>query len=129
MSDRIGLAEYIVGRMEKESPKKLSKDIADYLLKNKKAADIESLIRDCVDIRASQGIIEVKAVSRYPLTAANMSELKKVIKSHYKNAKKIIINPSISEEIIGGVRLFIGNDLLDLSLNSKLNKFRELTTN
>ena len=108
--------------------KQLAKDIAGYLLAEKRTADLDSLMRDIQQIRADQGIVEVNAITSHELSSSSITEIKSTIKKNYPNAKTIIVNPVIDPDIVGGVRLTLANEQLDLSVRSKLNKFKQLTT-
>ena len=46
----------------------------------------------------------------------------------YPDAKKIIVTEVHDPEIIGGVKLSLANQQLDMSVEAKLNKFKQLTT-
>ncbi|MEI6755781.1 MAG: F0F1 ATP synthase subunit delta [bacterium] len=122
------LAKIMAQRTATVNSKQLAKDIAGYLLAEKRTADLDSLMRDIQQIRADQGIVEVNAVTSHELSSNSIAEIKSTIKKNYPNAKTIIVNPVIDPDIVGGVRLTLANEQLDLSVRSKLNKFKQLTT-
>lgn len=125
---RSKIAEVIAGRSKQVDSKLLAKDVAAYLMSVKRTNDLDSLMRDIQQLRADQGIIEVNALASHELSSNSISEIKTKIKKYYPEAKTIIVNPIIDKEIIGGVRLSLANEQLDLSVRSKLNKFKQLTT-
>jgi len=122
------LAKIMAQRTATVNSKQLAKDIAGYLLAEKRTADLDSLMRDIQQIRADQGIVEVNAITSHELSSNSIAEIKSTIKKNYPNAKTIIVNPVIDPDIVGGVRLTLANEQLDLSVRSKLNKFKQLTT-
>jgi len=122
------LAKIMAQRTATANSKQLAEDIAGYLLAEKRTADLDSLMRDIQQIRADQGIVEVNAITSHELSSNSIAEIKSTIKKNYPNAKTIIVNPVIDPDIVGGVRLTLANEQLDLSVRSKLNKFKQLTT-
>jgi len=128
MSKRSNLAEYIVASVEDNmNSKKLAKNIAEYLLDSRKASELESVLRDVVNLRAANGFVEVDAYSTHKLSDSAIKDIKTTVKNHYDNTKTVVVNNLIDEDLVGGVKLYIGSDRLDLSIKNKLNKFRELT--
>lgn len=128
MGRRSNLAEYIVNNLaDNVSSKKLAKNVAEYLLENKKVSDLESVMRDVVNLRTTKGFVEVDAYSAYKLSDKALSEIRSIVKKHFANVKQVVVNNLIDKDLVGGVKLYIGSDRLDLSIKNKLNKFRELT--
>ena len=128
MSKRSNLAEYIVASVEDNmNSKKLAKNVAEYLLDSRKASELESVLRDVVNLRAAKGFVEVDAYSTHKLSDSAIKDIKTTVKNHYDNTKTVVVNNLIDEDLVGGVKLYIGSDRLDLSIKNKLNKFRELT--
>jgi F0F1-type ATP synthase delta subunit len=128
MSKRSNLAEYIASSVEDNmTSKKLAKNVAEYLLDTRKASELESVLRDVVNLRAAKGFVEVDAYSTHKLSDSAIKDIKTTVKNHYDNTKTVVVNNLIDEDLVGGVKLYIGSDRLDLSIKNKLNKFRELT--
>jgi F0F1-type ATP synthase delta subunit len=128
MSKRSNLSEYIVTSVEDNmSSTKLAKNVAEYLLDSRKASELESVLRDVVNLRAAKGFVEVDAYSTHKLSDSAIKDIKTTVKNHYDNTKTVVVNNLIDEDLVGGVKLYIGSDRLDLSIKNKLNKFRELT--
>lgn len=107
---------------------KLAKETAAYLISERRTHELESLLRDLEQYQADEkGIVEVVSRSAHPLTAGERSEVQKTIKSVYPAAKKVIITENIDPDVLGGVRLELANQQLDMSVRSKLNRFKQLT--
>jgi F0F1-type ATP synthase delta subunit len=128
-TSRTRVAQTIADRTLRDgSKKKLSQEIAAYLLTERRVGDLDSLLRDVQADWAEAGFVEVLAASAHPLTATVRANIEKRIKSLYPGAKRVIVTEVHDPEVIGGVRLSLANQQLDLSIEAKLNKFKQLTT-
>ncbi len=109
---------------------RLNQEVAAYMLTEKRVGELDSLLRDMEQYRADQeGVIEAKAISAFPLTEAVRSDIRQQLAAAFPKAKKIIISEQIDERVVGGVRLELANQQLDLTVRGKLNLFKELTAN
>jgi F0F1-type ATP synthase delta subunit len=122
------IAQIIASRIEAgDSFPKLAKEIAAYLLTEKRVEELAPLIRDVIEYRASKGIVEATVTSASDLENKIIKELELYIKSIHPETKRVVINKRINRDLIGGLKLNVINDQLDLSIRAKLNRFRELT--
>lgn len=119
------LAERSLGRFD---AKQFSEQIAAYLLQERRTADLEPLLRDIMQYRADHGIVEVIAVSAHPINDAVRSDITAQIQSLFPEATQIIISEELQPDVVGGVRLELPNQQLDLSVRNKLSRFKQLTT-
>lgn len=121
---RVKLARYISDRISSGVSKSIiSAQVAAFLIESGKTAEVNSLLRDVIeDSAVRHGYLEVIAVSARELSKETRSEIERLSKKQYPNAKKIIINSEIDPEAVGGVRLLFPQDQLDLSMKTKLNK-------
>lgn len=103
-------------------------EVAAYLLSEQRVGELDSILRDVQAEWAAAGYVEVIASSAHPLTAALKNDITKQIKQLYPEAKKIIISEAHDPTVLGGVRLTLADKQLDLSVEAKLNKFKQLTT-
>ena len=108
--------------------KKFSEEVAAYLLSERRVSELDSVLRDVQADWAEAGYVEVLASSAHPLSAATKADITKQVKKLAPDAKQIIITAVHDPEVIGGVRLNLANQQLDLSVEAKLNKFKQLTT-
>ena len=106
----------------------LAKEIAAYLMAERRTGDLNSLMRDVMQLRAEQGIVEVVAVTAYPLTPEVVTNIQKTIKEAVPTAKTVIVTERHDDDVVGGVRLEMANEQLDLSIRNKLNRLTQLTT-
>jgi len=125
---RSRLAAIIAERCQKpDSAKALSQEIAAYLLAEGRTGELDSILRDVMQHRADKGIVEVIAVDAHPLSAGVRLDISSLIRGLYPAAKQIIISEELDANVIGGVRLELANQQLDMSVRSKLNRFKQLT--
>ena len=126
---RTRIASAIADRTLKQGvSKRLSRELAAYLLTERRTGELDSLLRDVQHDWADAGHVEVIAASAFPLTAAVRGDITKRVKALYPAAKQIIINETHDPAVIGGVRLNLPDRQLDLSIRTKLNRFKQLAT-
>jgi F0F1-type ATP synthase delta subunit len=104
-----------------------AKEIAAYLLAENRVGELESVLRDVQAEWAEAGFVEVIARSAHPLTASIRDEIAAQVTKLYPNAKRVSITEVEDIETIGGVRLQLPGKQLDMSIETKLNKFKQLT--
>ena len=119
------LGQRSLGRV---NAKAFSEQIAAYLIESRRTADLEPLLRDIMQYRADQGIVEVVAVSAHSLNAEARTDVEARVKKAYPTAKQIIISEELQPGLVGGVRLEFPHQQLDVSVRAKLNRFKQLTT-
>lgn len=117
-----------VRTLKKGSSKRFSLEIAAYLLSERRIGELESILRDVQSDWAEEGYVEVIASSAHDLTPAVKAGITRQIKQLYPKARKVVVTEQYDPEIIGGVRLSLADQHLDLSVQAKLNKFKQLTT-
>lgn len=118
------LAQRTLGTLD---VKAFATEVAAYLLDTGRTGELDSLLRDIMQYRAEHGIVEVIAASAHPLTAEVKADIEAKVKAMYPDAKQIIISEVQDDSVIGGVRLDLANEQLDLSVRAKLNHFKQLT--
>lgn len=113
--------------LKKGVSKNYAREVAAYLLAEGRANELDSLLRDVQADWAQNGYVEVLARSAHPLSSSVRSDIEKRAKALYPQAKKIVVTELSDATVIGGVSLSIANEQLDLSVEAKLNKFKQLT--
>ena len=104
-----------------------SKQIAALLLDDGRVGELDSLLRDIQTDWALHGYVEVLARSAHPLSDSVKKDIKHEAKKLYPKADKIIVTEISDQSVIGGVQISVANQQLDLSIEAKLNKFKQLT--
>ena len=125
---RTKIAQTIADRSMSGTSNDLSKQVAAYLLEERRVNDLDSILRDVQQDWANVGYVEVLASSAHPITSDIKADIAKEIKRIYPDAKEVIVTEIHDPEIIGGVQLSLANQQLDMSVEAKLNKFKQLTT-
>jgi F0F1-type ATP synthase delta subunit len=125
---RSRLSKVVAGRLQAgEDVNKVATEIAAYLLDENRVGELDSLLRDIQQYRADAGIVEVLAKSAHPLTDGVKSDIEAQVRNVYPGARQIIITELHDESVIGGVKLQLAHEQLDLTVRSKLNRFKQLT--
>ena len=105
------------------NPKRFASEVAAYLLSEGRTRELDSLLRDMQQDLADDGRLEATAVSAFPMSDKNLADAKAALKKAFPSAKQIIISQRIDPDVIGGIRLELANQQLDVSVRSRLNKF------
>lgn len=126
---RTRIARFVADRSLKAgASRRLSQEVAAYLLAERRVNELDSVLRDVQADWAEAGYVEVIASSAHPLSSNVKATISQQIKRLYPQAKRIVITEAHDPAIIGGVRLSLANQQLDLSVEAKLNTFRQLIT-
>jgi F0F1-type ATP synthase delta subunit len=105
---------------------RLARSIAAYLEAEHKNIDLNSLTRDIMQYRLEHGLVEAVAVSAHELTPIVLKDIKSLLHEHIPGTKKILLDQRIDPSVVGGVRIELPREVLDLSVRSKLNLFKRL---
>jgi F-type H+-transporting ATPase subunit delta len=65
-----------------------------------------------------EGVREAQIASAFPLDDATLSQLKSDLEARFKT--KLDVKVSVDPELIGGVRIAIGDEVIDASVRGKL---------
>ena len=125
---RTVLAEVIYGHLKKSSDmRRFAMEIAAYLLTERRVGELDSIMRDVMELRAKDGTVEAVAVDAFALSDAVKREIQDLLKRYFPDAKNVIISESTDSSMIGGTKLILANQQLDMSIRAKLNRFKQLT--
>jgi F0F1-type ATP synthase delta subunit len=128
MISRPDLAKVIAEKtMHMANQNDVVQTVAAYLLDEGRTEDVSSLMRDVARIRNEHGLVEATVVSAYELDSGAMNEVKGALKLEYPNAKSFVINKQIDPTLVGGLRIEMAGEELDLSVRAKLNTLKRLT--
>ena len=109
-------------------PNGYAKAIAAYLLDEGRTGDLSSLLRSVQEDWAENGLVEATITSAFNISEKTKRDIEKKIREIYPNAKKIILISEHDPRLIGGVRITTANNQMDITISSKLSKFKQLTT-
>lgn len=90
--------------------------------------DVDSLVRDIMQYRLERGLVEAVAVSAHELSPAVIKDIEDLLKDHFPNAKSVLVDTRLDESVVGGVRIELPQETLDLSVRSKLNTLKRLVS-
>jgi F-type H+-transporting ATPase subunit delta len=106
---------------------RLALEVAAYLLEENRSSELESLMRDVLAYREAHGVVEAEAASAHELSEDVLREVKSIIKEHYPAAKKVLVHTHEDPDIVGGLKITLANDQLDMSVRRQLDTFKRLT--
>ena len=107
--------------------KLLAREIAAYLLEERRTNELESILRDIMQFRGAHGVLEATIISTNDISGSVQDEVKQLLSAAYPNTKTIHISHRQDASVIGGLRIDMANEQLDLTVASKLAKFKRLT--
>jgi F0F1-type ATP synthase delta subunit len=129
MNSRTQLAQVIAQRtMEVQDLSLLAQEVAAFLLENNQVNELESLMRDVLAYRQAHGILEANVATAHDLNIDVQKEVAALLKEHYPQAKQVIVRQTHDDSIVGGLKVDLANEQLDMSVRAKLDTFKRLTT-
>jgi F-type H+-transporting ATPase subunit delta len=75
-------------------------------------------------INKEEGIVEAKVSFAGKLTPNAKAHIEHALKKRYK-AKDVVLHDMEDKSLIGGFKIEVGDELLDLSIRNKINKLQE----
>lgn len=99
--------------------------VASYLIDERRTRELNSIFRRVEERRYQEsGKLEADVVGAHDLSET----VRELIASKF-NAKQVLINVNYNPELVGGARVRALDKQLDLSIESKLNRLKNLTVN
>lgn len=119
----------IIGERTLQEPDitKLAQEIAAYLLSENREHDLESLMRDVLQYRQEHGIVEAELVSAHEIGSGIDRQVQELLKQHYPTANQVIVRESRDLSVVGGLRVQLAHEQLDMTVRAKLDSFKRLT--
>ena len=108
--------------------KRLAVAVAAYLMDQKSIGELEPLMRDVMAYRQAHGVYEADVTSAHELSQDALHEVERIIKERYPDAKHIFTHDDLDASIIGGLKITLPHEQLDMSVRAKLDTFKRLTT-
>ena len=106
----------------------LGNEVAAYLLSEGRTSELDPIMRDVQSLWAEQGYVNATAISAHPINSEAKTKIRQTVASAFPKAKKIVIDEQHDPDVIAGVRIELADRQLDVSIATKLNKFKQLTS-
>jgi F-type H+-transporting ATPase subunit delta len=108
-----------------EGGDELMRNLLRLMVDKNRENEIQATYRTFVEqVELAQGLVHVEVVSAVPLPENLQQALKKKIESSLK--KTVELTLTVDKEILGGLRLRIGDRIADASVSHRLEQLREL---
>ncbi len=119
---RKDVASVIVARLQKrQNQRELARQIAAFLIAERRSGDLEPLMRDVMAVRYQQtGVLEAAVTSAFPLTPAAKKQITAILPTD-----NLVINETIDPAVIGGVRIEAGSTLIDATIQRQLETIKQ----
>jgi len=73
-------------------------------------------------VNAQQGVVDAQVFSAYELDASAQNDLKAVLEKRFGRSLKLSV--ALAPELIGGVRVVVGDEVFDTSLKARLEQMK-----
>lgn len=94
------------------------------LVRNGRVAALPEIARQFAVLKnAHAGTAEAEVTSAYEMTAAQVDALRDILEKRF--GKKLTLTVTVDETLIGGVRVQIGDEVLDTSVRARLAQLRQ----
>ena len=103
----------------------ISKNVVKFFFRKRllsKSSEILSQLRKIINKEEGRIVAKVSSVER--LDSKMKTSLEHALKKRY-SAKEIVFFESINEKLLGGVKIEIGDEVIDLSVKNKIQKLQE----
>jgi F0F1-type ATP synthase delta subunit len=122
------MAEVIGAKTLKiKSSRSLAQEIAAFLLVEHRTREIDSLLRDVIQYRAEHGVVEAVAISAQALSKTVKKDIKAFLHDEFPVAKTLAWHDKRDPGVVGGLKIELPNEQLDITTRGKLDTFKRLT--
>lgn len=117
---RRSMAEYIAeGIVEGKNKTKLFKQLAAYLVEERRTKEVDLVVRDIEWQLAEKGYVQATITSAFDLTAQTQKALQAFVKSETK-ATQVSIDTKLDPKVIGGVKISVPGREIDQTVAHQL---------
>ncbi len=120
------LATVVAEKSKDMSHEDLVKMVAAYLSETGETVNIDNLVRDIMQLRLQNGMVEAVVVMAHEPTEQVLDDVRNILKDHFPDAKKITLDVRIDTSVVGGISVQLPQETLDLTVRAKLNRFKRL---
>jgi F-type H+-transporting ATPase subunit delta len=87
-----------------------------------KSPEILANLEEIINKAEGRMVVHIKSVAK--ITEETKKEITAMLKKHYQ-AHEFVFRESIDSTLLGGVRIEIGNDVIDLSTKNKIGQLKD----
>ncbi len=97
----------------------MGKNFVRELVHNRRLGVLSQISELYETLKADEGgVLEARVTSAYPMTESQLGDLVRRLEDKFQ--KKVDASVEVDPELIGGVRIVIGDDVIDASVRGKL---------
>ncbi|MBU6143578.1 MAG: F0F1 ATP synthase subunit delta [Betaproteobacteria bacterium] len=107
---------------------KSQKDLLSVLAENERLAALTEISGMYETLRnEAERVLAAEVTSAYPMSDAQVAEITGLLEK--KHGKKVKVSVNVDPELIGGVSIAIGDEVMDASVRGKLARMQSALTN
>src|SRR3989344_5429106 len=104
------------------------KKIINFLSKRRLMSKVPAILAQLEKlINSEQGVVSAKVLSAHRLSDEREKELVHFLKKRY-DAKNVVLTKTLDEKLLGGMRVEVGDEVIDLTIRNKMRKLEEYLT-
>lgn len=121
------IARYVAGQLlDGGSRDKTLKQLAAYLVDQRRTNELASIVRDIAHHLAQAGVVSATVTSAFELSAATKKLIQEYVKQQ-TSAKTVTLSEVIDESVLGGIKITTPGKELDMTVAHQLTKLRTIT--
>jgi F-type H+-transporting ATPase subunit delta len=104
------------------------RNFVQLLASNERLSALAEICSHFEDLRnAYEGVLDARVSSAYPLSDAQVTEVVATLEAKY--ARKVKVSVAVDPDLIGGISIRIGDEVLDTSVRGKLAQLADALMN
>lgn len=121
--DHKQISQVIINLLERgDDPKDVAQKVAAYMVSQGYSGRVDMLVRSLAQVmRSTTGVLEVNVKSRHQLTA----DVRAAITDLFSNEGQVTLSEQIDPSLLGGARIVAGDEVLDVSVRSRINALKQ----
>ncbi len=121
--DERQIARVVLTLLERgEAPADVAQKVAAYLISEGYSGRVDMLVRSLEQVmRHTTGTLEVNVRSRHELS----EEVRTRIIQLFQDAERVTLSEQLDPTLLGGARIVAGDEVLDVSVRSRINALKQ----
>lgn len=121
----IARAIYLSSKGKSTDPSSFSSKVVQFLVRKRLLTKWKEILSHLEKVaNEEEGRVVVKVSSRESLTAEVKNELSRFITRRY-GGKEVVIVSKLDEKLIGGFKIEVGDEIIDLTIKNKIKKLQD----